>query len=223
MALLFFAVETFAASDKDTFQVIVHKENKTERLTQSQVSAIFLGKKNTWAPGIVVKPVDLPVDNATRKAFSRKVHKKSAKEVDRLWRRRMIQGYSPPAQASDDGEVTTLVGASAGGIGYVKRGFTSADSADVRVLEVAKDPVLKKKVEPHYTPMARQAKTRGIVVLKVVIRENGSVGSVIPIRSLGNGLTGEAERAVRKWRYEPAKVDGKPVSVTLEIPISFRP
>jgi len=41
-------------------------------------------------------------------------------------------------------------------------------------------------------------------------------------RPLGMGLDEKAIEAVRTWRFEPAKKDGQPVPVQMNVEVSFR-
>ena len=75
--------------------------------------------------------------------------------------------------------------------------------------------------EPEYTDEARQAHIQGTVVLDVIIRADG-IGKVNKVvRGLGYGLDQKAIEAFEKWRFTPGTVDGKPVSVQLQIVINF--
>jgi TonB family protein len=41
-------------------------------------------------------------------------------------------------------------------------------------------------------------------------------------RALGMGLDEKAVEAVRQWRFEPAKKDGHPVPVMINVEVNFR-
>jgi TonB family protein len=81
-------------------------------------------------------------------------------------------------------------------------------------------PKRTKTVPPVYPPEALGKGIRGIVILEIVIDKEGKVASADVIRSLPP-LDDAALAAVRKWEYEITKVDGKPVSVRLTVPITF--
>jgi len=42
------------------------------------------------------------------------------------------------------------------------------------------------------------------------------------VRGLGSGLDAKAIEAVERWRFDPAKKDGKPVNVQISVEVSFR-
>ncbi len=75
-------------------------------------------------------------------------------------------------------------------------------------------------VNPVYPQEALAQGVRGIVILEILIDPQGKVASAEVIRSLPL-LDEAALAAVRKWEYEVTKVDGKPVSVKLTVPITF--
>jgi protein TonB len=82
--------------------------------------------------------------------------------------------------------------------------------------------------KPRYTPdaefseSARAKKIRGVVVLAMIVTAEGRVRDVKVIKSLDPGLDKQAIAAVRKWKFEPATRDGKPVAVHLETEVDFR-
>jgi TonB family protein len=78
------------------------------------------------------------------------------------------------------------------------------------------------KTQPQYPPEAKQAGTEGVVVLRTTIDERGVVVDVQVLRGAPDGLTEAAVEAVRQWRFEPALLDGKPVSVFYNLTINFR-
>jgi TonB family protein len=81
-------------------------------------------------------------------------------------------------------------------------------------------PKRTKFVSPEYPPQAQAQGIRGIVILELLIDEQGKVASVDVIRSIA-GLDEAAISAVRKWEFEQTKVDGKPVRVRHTVPITF--
>ncbi len=76
--------------------------------------------------------------------------------------------------------------------------------------------------DPEYSEEARKAKYQGTVVLWVVVGPDGRPHEVRVQRSLGLGLDEKAIEAVRQWRFEPAKKDGTPVAVQINVEVNFR-
>jgi TonB family protein len=81
-------------------------------------------------------------------------------------------------------------------------------------------PKKTKHVQPVYPPEALSQGVRGIVILELVVDARGHVESASVLRSVP-GLDEAAIVAARQWEYEPVKLDGKPVSVRLTVPITF--
>ena len=81
-------------------------------------------------------------------------------------------------------------------------------------------PKKTKTILPEYPPEAQARGQRGIVILELVIDTAGKVSSAQVIRSIPP-FDEAALAAVRQWEYEVTKVDGKPVSVKLTVPITF--
>jgi TonB family protein len=76
--------------------------------------------------------------------------------------------------------------------------------------------------DPEYSEEARKAKWQGTVVLWVVVGPDGRAHEIRVQRSLGMGLDEKAMEAVRSWKFEPAKKDGQPVAVQVNIEVNFR-
>lgn len=76
--------------------------------------------------------------------------------------------------------------------------------------------------DPDYSEEARKAKYQGTVVLWLVVDQGGRPRDVKVARSLGMGLDQKAIEAVRKWTFEPAMKDGKPVAVQINVEVNFR-
>ena len=81
-------------------------------------------------------------------------------------------------------------------------------------------PPRKKYVAPEYPLDAAAQGIRGIVILEVLIGENGQVQGAKVTRSIP-GLDEAAVNAVKLWEYEPTKVAGKFVKVLLSQSITF--
>ncbi len=83
-------------------------------------------------------------------------------------------------------------------------------------------PTVIREVRPTYTDEARRRAIEGDVVLEIVVRRDGTVGNVNVLRSLGAGLEQRAIEAVRQWRFGPAKRQGTPVDVVVEVSVEFK-
>jgi TonB family protein len=83
-------------------------------------------------------------------------------------------------------------------------------------------PTLVYAAPPSYSDAARKAKYEGIVLLSLVVDEDGNPQNVRVIRPLGMGLDEKAIEAVRRYRFNPALKDGVPVPVEIKVEVNFR-
>jgi TonB family protein len=88
--------------------------------------------------------------------------------------------------------------------------------------EGIKMPRLVKEVKPSYTEGAMRRKVQGVVEMKVVVLDDGTVGNdVIVTRSLDEELDQQAILAVKQWTFKPGTKDDKPVRVQVNIEMTF--
>jgi general secretion pathway protein A len=80
---------------------------------------------------------------------------------------------------------------------------------------------LLSSVSVAYPPVAQQTHTEGDVVIHAVVDEKGKVRDM-QVVSGPLLLRQAALDALRQWRYEPATLDGRPLSIAVEVTISFR-
>jgi TonB family protein len=76
--------------------------------------------------------------------------------------------------------------------------------------------------DPEYSEEARKAKYQGTVVLWVVIGPDGRPHDIRVQRTLGMGLDEKAIEAVRTWKFDPARLNGNPVAVQINVEVNFR-
>ncbi len=77
------------------------------------------------------------------------------------------------------------------------------------------------QVRPKYPDRARKLGIEGDVVLEVEVFADGNVGDVRVIKSLFPTLDAEAVKAVRQWKFSPAKNGGVAVPVFVTFPVAF--
>lgn len=76
---------------------------------------------------------------------------------------------------------------------------------------------------PQYTSEAMRARVQGVAMISCIVRPDGTVTDVEVVRSLDSvfGLDGEAIKAARRWKFKPGTLRGEPVSVRINIEMSF--
>jgi TonB family protein len=76
--------------------------------------------------------------------------------------------------------------------------------------------------KPEYTELARKDKVEGVVVISLVVDEQGLPQHLNVSRGLGDGLDENAIKAVKQYRFNPAMENGKPLAVYLNIEVNFK-
>jgi TonB family protein len=78
------------------------------------------------------------------------------------------------------------------------------------------------RVVPRYPAMARRANMEGSVVVRGIVRRDGTIDSVEIIKDLPFGLGQSARDAVSQWRFRPATLRGEPIDVYYTVTVNFR-
>jgi TonB family protein len=78
------------------------------------------------------------------------------------------------------------------------------------------------RVIPRYPPAARRAGIQGPVVVRGIVRRDGTIDNVEVIKDLPYGLGEEARRAVSRWRFRPATFRGEAIDVYYTVTVNFR-
>ncbi|HET8947871.1 MAG TPA: TonB family protein [Candidatus Polarisedimenticolia bacterium] len=79
------------------------------------------------------------------------------------------------------------------------------------------------RAHPDYPDIARKARVTGSVLLLIVIDKDGRVGSIEVLQAPDArfGFEMAAIEAVKRWRYRPARLGGRPVAVQASVRIEF--
>ena len=93
-------------------------------------------------------------------------------------------------------------------------------SAPVQSGSLLKPPKLASSVMPVYPQIAQQAGVEGDVVIQASLDQYGNVVVAKPLAG-PLMLRQAAIDAVRRWKYEPALLDGKPVPTEMTVRIRF--
>lgn len=134
------------------------------------------------------------------------------------------------------GEIGGVLGGKVGGTGTGKEGEGSGGveapvakapepeppSGPLRVGGDVKAPVITNRADPDYTNAARTARVAGVVIVEAIIDENGNVDNVKVIKGLPMGLSESAATAVRKWKFRPGTLNGRPVATIFNLTVNFK-
>jgi TonB family protein len=77
-------------------------------------------------------------------------------------------------------------------------------------------------VMPEYSDQARRQKIQGVVVVSMLVTEDGLPTDFRVEKSLGYGLDEKALQAAARYRFKPAMRDGNPVSQRIMVEMNFR-
>ncbi len=83
-------------------------------------------------------------------------------------------------------------------------------------------PAVIYQVEPEFSQEASKAKFMGVVLLNLIVDQNGQPQNVHVLRGVGMGLDEKAIEAVRQYKFKPAMEDGRPVPVALNVEVNFQ-
>ncbi|MCP4895800.1 MAG: TonB family protein [bacterium] len=206
-------------SAQQGFLVIVNETNPTSLINSNQASDLFLKKKTMWDNGKPVEPVDQTDSSAVRASFSEVVHGRSTSSVKSFWQRQIFSGSStPPVELANDEAVIMYVREHPDAIGYVT---PDASVAGVKAIPLMVVPVKTRGDDPYYTTLAQKARLRGQVILDVHVDDQGNVVQVDTVQGMRMGMTEAAVRAVKKWKYRPATIDGAPVDAQVRVIFDF--
>ena len=78
------------------------------------------------------------------------------------------------------------------------------------------------RVIPRYPALARASNIGGSVVIRGVVRKDGSIDNVEIIKDLPYGLGEAAKEAVEQWRFRAATYRGEPIDVYYTVTVNFR-
>lgn len=112
------------------------------------------------------------------------------------------------------------------GVPATRREGTGKTSQKGSVIWFPKDadavPRYGDNARPTYPQLARLRGYQGVVVLFVEVLVDGRVGQVGIRRSAGHEILDRAAlEAVRSWRFEPGRKEGRTVEMSVEVPVRF--
>jgi TonB family protein len=170
------------------------------------------------------KPAAVPTSVATRAADPVEEPHKSAFSQLRLAAPK-VKGGSTSVVSSEADPGIALENSATNSAGGVATGLTashgSQPAAPISVGGEVKPVQLISSVPPVYPQLARSQRVSGDVKIDALIGENGRVTSM---KVVGGPvlLHQSAMDSLRQWKYRPATLDGKAVSMHLVVTVQFR-
>jgi len=83
-------------------------------------------------------------------------------------------------------------------------------------------PQIVDRVTPRYPRAARENNIAGPVVIRGIVRKDGSIEQVEILKDLPYGLGEAARDAVEHWRFLPATYQGDPIEVYYTVTVNFK-
>ncbi len=83
-------------------------------------------------------------------------------------------------------------------------------------------PVVVKRVEANYPPLAVRSGVEGTVTVRVFVSKSGRIRKAIVAASSAEILDDAAVKAASQWVFTPALMNKNPVAVWVSIPFRFR-
>ncbi len=84
------------------------------------------------------------------------------------------------------------------------------------------EPKLLKSAAPVYPEREKREKVTGLVVIDILIDEEGKVADTDVVASPLESFSKAADACVRKWRFRPGTKDGVPAAFRQRVTINFR-
>lgn len=128
---LSFAIESLV-TEQTVIAVVVANDQATKMLSLPELKLIYWRKKNYWANGKRMHPVNLPTDNPLRMQFSKKILGSLPSTQIDYWNGLYFHGKSPPHVVNSEEAVIRFVTETSGAVGYIE-----ACNLDTRVQAIA--------------------------------------------------------------------------------------
>lgn len=91
----------------------------------------------------------------------------------------------------------------------------------LRVNSEVTAPRMQSSPDAEFSESARRDKYQGEAELRLTVAEDGQVRDVCVSQSLGEGLDEKSVAAIRNWKFEPGRKEGKPVPVWISVTTNF--
>lgn len=110
----------------------------------------------------------------------------------------------------------------AGGLGAFEQDASAVENDPLNLRPGDTPPRTINNVNAEFSEEARRDRFEGVVIVSLVVNEEGLPTDLLVERAAGHGLDEKALEAVRQYRFKPAMRAGKSVAVRIRVEISFR-
>ena len=77
------------------------------------------------------------------------------------------------------------------------------------------------KAPAPYTDAARSSGTEGKILAAVSFNADGTIGMIVFLKKSGYGLQAQVYKAINQIQFEPARRNGKPITIIKKIQYNF--
>ena len=135
LALLLLIAAASPASAAD-WVLVANPRAGIARLSQDEVTNIYLGRYRRLASGVTAEPIDQPAESALKARFYRQLVDKNLAEINAYWSRLVFSGKTrPPRIAASDEDALRLVALYPDAIAYIDK--ARVDARVIVVFEIA--------------------------------------------------------------------------------------
>ena len=96
------------------------------------------------------------------------------------------------------------------------------DTVPIQVVGDVRPPEKLFAPQPQYTEIARKARISGVVIVQAIIDKQGNVTNIKVLKGLPMGLEEAAVDAMKQWKFKPATLNGRPVTVYYNLTVNFK-
>lgn len=118
-ALAYGPIAAARADSSERIVVVVGDESPIRHVSLDVLRELYLKRRRQWSSGEPAVPINLPVGEPTRAAFSKRVLGRYPKQLLSYWDRQYYDGIRPPIVLPSASAVRAYVQADANAIGYV--------------------------------------------------------------------------------------------------------
>ncbi len=83
-------------------------------------------------------------------------------------------------------------------------------------------PEVLTRTSPRYPSAARRARVDGLVLIRGIVRRDGTLSNLEILKDQPYGLGEAAREAVERWRFRPATYQGRPIEVYYTVTVNYR-
>lgn len=102
--------------------LIANPKSGIARLSQDEVTNIYLGRYRRLASGVTAEPIDQPADSSLKASFYRQLVDKNLAEISAYWARLVFSGKTrPPRVVASEEEAVQFVSRNIDALAYVDK------------------------------------------------------------------------------------------------------